>query len=152
MSVIRLASLPDLAALSELRRELWPEIDLEENVRELTAILRGEKIGTLPLLIFVAGTEDGTLLGFIEVGLRSHADGCDKRMPVGYVEGWLVREDQRRQGIGGQLLAAAEEWARSQGCLEMASDAVIENEISQRAHKALGFEVVDRCVNYRKAL
>jgi len=40
------------------------------------------------------------------------------------------------------LLANAEDWARSHRCVEMASDAVIENGLSQRAHKALGYEVV----------
>jgi aminoglycoside 6'-N-acetyltransferase I len=34
----------------------------------------------------------------------------------------------------------------------MASDTWIDNAESQRAHQALGFEVVDRCVNYRKRL
>jgi serine/threonine protein kinase len=34
----------------------------------------------------------------------------------------------------------------------MASDAIIDNELSQRAHEALGYEVVDRCVHYRKRL
>jgi aminoglycoside 6'-N-acetyltransferase I len=34
----------------------------------------------------------------------------------------------------------------------MASDALIDNEVSQRAHKRLGFEVVDRCVRFRKGL
>ena len=49
-------------------------------------------------------------------------------------------------------MRSAEDWARAQGCLEMASDALIDNQASQRAHAALGFEVVDRCVNFRKAL
>jgi hypothetical protein len=34
----------------------------------------------------------------------------------------------------------------------MASDALIENEGSQRAHEALGYVVVDRCVHYRKTI
>jgi hypothetical protein len=34
----------------------------------------------------------------------------------------------------------------------MASDALIDNDGSQRAHAALGFEVVDQCVHLRKAL
>jgi len=29
---------------------------------------------------------------------------------------------------------------------------LLENERSQRAHEALGFEVVDRCVHFRKKL
>jgi aminoglycoside 6'-N-acetyltransferase I len=34
----------------------------------------------------------------------------------------------------------------------MASDTWIDNEVSQRVHDSLGYEVVDRCVHYRKAL
>jgi len=68
------------------------------------------------------------------------------------VEGWYVAEDRRHQGIGRQLLLAAEDWARRHGCVEMASDTPIDNEISQVAHKALGYMVVDRCVHYRKTL
>jgi aminoglycoside 6'-N-acetyltransferase I len=50
------------------------------------------------------------------------------------------------------LLAAAEDWARSHGCVEMASDTWIDSSLSQRVHEMLAFEVVDRCVHYRKAL
>ncbi len=84
--------------------------------------------------------------------MRSHADGCDESRPVGYVEGWFVVESVRRMGIGAALLKAAEDWARQQGCSEMASDAEMENEVSQSAHEALGFEVSGRSVNYRKML
>ena len=58
----------------------------------------------------------------------------------------------RGQRIGARLLAMAEEWAREQGCREMASDTWVDNAISQSVHEALGFEVVDRCVHYRKRL
>ena len=58
----------------------------------------------------------------------------------------------RGKKVGTRLLTAAEEWARGQGCLEMASDTWLDNLDSQHVHEALGFEVVDRCVNYRKRL
>lgn len=106
----------------------------------------------MPLTIFVAEGSDEALLGSVEVDLRSHADGCNPLQPVGYIEGWYVAEDHRHRGIGRRLLAKAEKWARSYGCVEMASDAIIDNELSQRAHEALGYEVVDRCVHYRKKL
>jgi aminoglycoside 6'-N-acetyltransferase I len=63
-----------------------------------------------------------------------------------------VREDARKSGVGAALIRAAENWAREQGCREMASDAWVENVESQAAHQALGYEVVDRCVHFRKAL
>ena len=105
-----------------------------------------------PLTFIVAETADRTLVGFLEAGLRSHADGCDDSQAAGYIEGWFVSPEHRRKGIGKKLLAAAEEWARSQGCIEMASDALVDNRISQAAHETIGYTVVDRCVHYRKPL
>ena len=100
----------------------------------------------------MAESGDGRLLGFAEVGLRSHAEGCDLSRAVGYLEGWFVLEGYRRRGIGSALLRAAEAWARDQGCREMASDASLENEVSQRVHEAQGFTMAGRSVNYRKTL
>ncbi|MGE5114113.1 MAG: GNAT family N-acetyltransferase [Acidobacteriaceae bacterium] len=124
----------------------------EEHAKELRLLLEGNagQVLTMPLAIFVAEAADGALAGFVEVDLRSHADGCNPAQPVGYVEGWYVAEAYRERGVGKRLLAAAEDWARSHKCIEMASDAVIDNKVSQQAHEALGYEVVDRCVHYRK--
>jgi aminoglycoside 6'-N-acetyltransferase I len=149
---VRLAQPSDRGRLAGLRHALWPESSAEEHARELVAVFAGTFWGTLPLVDFVAETADGTLIGFLEVGLRSHADHCDPVHPVGYVEGWYVAEDFRRQGIGSALLRAAEDWARSQGCTEMASDHQLDNQLSLRAHQALGFEAVERSVLYRKPL
>jgi aminoglycoside 6'-N-acetyltransferase I len=71
---------------------------------------------------------------------------------VGYAEGWFVRSELRKSGVGAALMRAAEDWARTQGCGEMASDAQIDNNVSQRVHEALGYHEVDRCVHYRKKL
>jgi len=106
----------------------------------------------MPLIELVAEDGSGMLVGFVEVGLRSHADGCDVSHAVGYVEGWYVAESHRKHGIGRQLVVAAEEWARKQGCVEMASDALLDNDLSHRVHEALGYAVVDRCVRFRKTL
>ena len=135
-----------------MRSILWPDVSLEEHLKEIDNALDVRTSGTLPMAVLVAENEEGTLIGFLEVGMRSHADGCNPARPVGFVEGWFVQEAFRNRGIGRKLMNAAEEWARAQGCLEMASDTWIDNEESQRAHEAVGFEVVDRCVNFRKAL
>ena len=152
MHTVRVARNSDRDQLVAMWLLLWPGSSAEEHQHELDAALSTGLSGTLPVAILVAQTEDGTLTGFFEVGLRSHADGCDASRPVGFVEGWFVREPDRNRGVGRALMRAAEEWAREQGCIEMASDALIAEEGSHRAHQALGFEVVDRCVHFRKGL
>lgn len=151
---IRSAESCDLEQLAIMCEALWPNSSAEEHAKELRLLLGGKSslVLTMPLCVFVAEDAVGTLLGFVEVDLRSHADGCDPSKPVGYIEGWYVAEQHRRRGVVRKLLAKAEEWARDHNCVEIASDATIDNERSHRAHEALGYEVVDRCIHYRKKL
>ena len=152
MTITRPATSEDTKTLALLRFALWPAGPVEEHEREIEAILAGAWSRIFPYVVLVADSNDGAIAGFAEVTLRSRADGCDPMRPVGYLEGWYVVEAERRHGVGAQLLRAAEDWARGQGCTEMASDTWIDNEGAQQAHEALGFEVVDRCVNYKKTL
>ncbi len=94
-----------------MRSALWPEADAAELAREAAAFF------TRPYLIdavFVAEAPDGDLVGFVELSLRSHADGCSSS-PVPYVEGWYVVPAARRQGVGRALFAAAEAWGTAGG-------------------------------------
>ena len=101
--------------------------------------------------VIVAVRATGSLCGFVEVGERTNADGCESG-PVSYVEGWWVDADVRRQRIGARLIEAVESFARSRGYRELASDTETHNVISQRAHERLGFKELDRLVLYRKDL
>jgi aminoglycoside 6'-N-acetyltransferase I len=148
---IRLGLPADLAAVTTLSSALWPDEPPAGHETHAAAILSGAPESTMPLVLLVAEVS-GTVVGFIEVGLRSHADGCDARYPVGFIEGWYVQPAHQRRGVGRALMAAAEDWVRSQGARELASDTWLDNEPSQRAHESLGFQVVDRCVNFRKSL
>jgi aminoglycoside 6'-N-acetyltransferase I len=148
---IRSAIPSDLPTVTRLCAALWPDEPVAEHEAHAASILSGMPASTTPLALIVAEVE-GHVVGFIEVGLRSHADGCDTRYPVGFIEGWYVQPEYQRRSVGRALMAAAEEWARAQGARELGSDTWIDNEPSQRAHEALGFEVVDRCVNFRKSL
>ncbi|HEY4013961.1 MAG TPA: GNAT family N-acetyltransferase [Polyangiaceae bacterium] len=151
--LVRAATIGDLEAVARSFHALWPEGSLVEHRADAEAILRGAPPSSLPLVVLVATDgEDGEILGVIEVGLRSHADGCDARHPVGFIEGWYVEPAHRARGVGRALMRAAEDWSKAQGCREVASDTWADHEPSQRAHEALGFEVVDRCVHFRKAL
>jgi aminoglycoside 6'-N-acetyltransferase I len=151
-SNIRPARAGDEDRLLEMHSLLWPDTPLADLREETLAGINQSSAGTLPTTMLVAEDEAGALTGFVAAGLRSHADGCNPERPVGFVEGWFVREPFRGQGIGAALIRAAEDWARAQGCREMASDALVDNQPSLDAHRALGFEVVDRCVHFRKDL
>ena len=83
--------------------------------------------------------------------MRDYAEGCSGSR-IGYIEGWYVEPELRRQGLGGQLVQAAEHWARELGLAEMASDCEIDNAVSFRAHTALGYQEVGRIICFRKAL
>jgi aminoglycoside 6'-N-acetyltransferase I len=150
--VVRRAGSKDLQKVAEMFHCLWPEASVAEHARELASLLADNFPGSLPGIVLLAEELSGRVVGFIEVDLRSHADGCNPSRPVGYIEGWYVAPTDRRRRVGAKLVAAAEDWARKQGCTEMASDAWLDALDSQRAHEALGFEVVDRCIHYRKDL
>lgn len=152
MVTTRFARLSDVPVLASLRNALWPDGSVEEHLRELESILAGGWSTMFPYVVMVAEAKDGRIAGFAELTLRSRADGCDPAQPVAYLEGWFVSATDRRQRVGAALMRAGELWARQQGCREMGSDTWLDAEVSQRAHEALGFEVVDRCVHYRKKL
>lgn len=110
--------------------------------------------GGTPLVgvaVIVADRGDDSLAGFVEVGSRDYAEGCETR-PVAYLEGWYVDPDVRRTGLGASLLRAAETWALKHGFSEIASDAELGNDVSLQAHLALGFEEVERQICFKKRL
>jgi aminoglycoside 6'-N-acetyltransferase I len=135
-----------------MRAALWPHAELHELARDVSLFLAAPETPPPTLhAVFVCAREGAGLCGFVEVSIRPYAEGCETNR-VGYVEGWYVDPDQQRHGIGRQLIAAAEQWARSQGCTEMASDAELDNTLSQQAHQKLGYEEVERSVHFRKSL
>lgn len=140
--IIRRYANSDFDEWRRLRTLLWPD-QTEEDMHAWSLRLDAETI--------VCDTGDGTLCGFAEIGARPYVDGCHST-PVAYLEGWYVEEGLRGRGIGRALVRAVEEWARSRGYLELASDTELVNTRSQAAHAALGFDEVDRIVQFRKEL
>src|SRR5688572_21260050 len=80
---------PDIPRWITLRAELWPHQSHSDLDKEGRAAVAAEP----PMVVFIA-EEDGALVGFLELGLRSVAEGCTSS-PVPYVEGWYVAPDWR---------------------------------------------------------
>lgn len=147
MTIVRLLAADDDDEWLRMRRTLWP--DCPDGIhRHEMALLRGD---TMEVAVFASRNETGVLDGFVETSIRKYAEGCHSGR-VGYVEGWYVDPAVRGRGIGRALIAAAENWARSVGCTEMASDTELENVASQRAHGRVGYQEVERAVHFRKDL
>jgi aminoglycoside 6'-N-acetyltransferase I len=145
---VRLIGRSDLEAWWRMRRALWPNAAPAELLEEAEAYFRRAS----PLqVVFVGIGPAGEPLGMLEMSMRSVAEGC-RTTPVPYVEGWYVVPAARRRGVGRELMAAAETWARERGHTEIASDAVIGNRASEGAHLALGFVEVERAIHFRKDL
>jgi aminoglycoside 6'-N-acetyltransferase I len=135
----------DWGELMRMARELFPDL-AEEDIHDLMKTVAKDDAQ-----VFVIDRGDGALGGYVEAGTRSVADGC-MTGAVGYIEAWYVDNDLRRSGYGRALLQAAEDWARSRGFKEMASDALLDNHVSHAAHKSAGYDEVDKVITYRKSL
>ncbi|MBQ2231265.1 MAG: GNAT family N-acetyltransferase [Oscillospiraceae bacterium] len=101
-----------------------------------------------PEAALFAAVAKNEIIGFAQCQLRhDYVEGCSTS-PVGYLEGIFVEERCRRQGVARALLHACEDWARSKGCTEFASDCELTNVESQEFHRAVGFEEANRIVAY----
>lgn len=129
-----------------LRESLWPG-SLPEHDSETREYFRDR--ARTPI-VFVAEMER-RVVGFLEMDFRKYAPGC-RSSPVPFIEGWFVDSDYRRRGIGRALVAAAEARARAMGYQEIASDADLDNTDGIAAHRALGYEEIERVLCFRRQL
>ena len=136
----------DRDAWAGLRAALWPG-SLSEHEAETRQYF--QQAVRLPV-VFVAEA-DGGLVGFLELDYRKYAPGCSSS-PVPFIEGWFVEPAFQGRGIGRALIQAAEAHARAEGYEEIASDAEAENGDGIAAHRALGYEEIERVVCFRKSL
>jgi len=134
-----------------MRIALWPDTNVDEMRFDVAAFFAGTAEADMPHRVFVAQAQDGALVGMLELSPRPYADGCASS-PVPFIEGWYVVPKARRSDVNGALVKAAEQWAVDHGYTEMASDALLDNHISERALASLGFEEVERAIRFRKSL
>lgn len=144
--MIRKADINDISTLTRLARSLWrdcPESDLKDGFS--SALSNDDRA------VFIK-TVDGRAVGFAECGLRrDYVEGTDSS-PVGYLEGIFVDEPFRNKGFAKELLEECENWARSKGCIEFASDCELTNKNSLSFHLKTGFEEANRIICFVKKL
>ena len=146
---IRRANLGDLPCLVPLRQGLWPDHSAADHRAELAGLLGDANDDTA---VFAAWLSPGVAVGLAEASIRrEYVNGCDTS-PVAFLEGIHVDAAHRRQGVAGRLVAAVARWGADLGCVELGSDADLDNAVSHRMHEALGFEETERVVFFRKRI
>ena len=130
-----------------IRSEFWPDHS-HTHAAEIDGFFKGS-LGE-PQAVLVA-VDDPRIIGLVELSIRPYAEGC-RTDRVGYLEGWYVDPEHRGKGIGRALVKASEDWARSRGCTEFASDTTIDNESSRKAHLACGFHEAGLVRCFRKTM
>lgn len=131
-----------------LRGALWPHCKEAEHLTEMEATCSTPD----RLAAFIAYGESGEALGFVETAVRTDYVVGTNSSPVGFIEGIYVVENFRHQGVARALVEAAERWALTRGCRELASDAHLDNLASHAMHRALGFAETERVVYFCKTL
>jgi aminoglycoside 6'-N-acetyltransferase I len=144
--IVRQMDVADRETWIRLRAALWPDEVLEVHGRDIDTFLGGETgFG------FIAEAEDGAAVGFAEITIRPFANGCDSR-PVPFLEGIWVEPRFRCQRVGTRLVEHIEAFVTARGFNEIGSDALVENQISQTAHRSWGFSETERVVHFRKLI
>jgi len=132
--LIRSATQTDRDSWERMRQALWPS-PARGHAGEIDRYFAGKLRERLEVLI--AFHERGEAIGFIELSIRAYAEGCVSDR-VAFVEGWYVEPDIRRKGVGTALIQAAENWARSQGCMELGSSHRIGESSKRRSASGCG--------------
>ena len=125
---IRSASREDAEVMAGLLAELGyptPASALPERLRSV------ESEGGA---VFLAVNSDGVALGLASVASHStlHADA-----PVAYITALVTSAVARGGGVGRALVAAAEQWAREEGCVKLS--------VTSAEHRADAHAFYPRC-------
>lgn len=127
--------------------KLWPEYSSIEMQEILTEILDSDRETA-----FIVRDDLGKAIAFMNLSLRYEYVPEATHCPVGYIEGIYVKDEFRDLGVGRTMVEYAERWALDQGCIELASDALVENTASHEFHTKVGFREAERTVFFIKSI
>ena len=145
--MIKRCTLLDHNGWLPLRAALWPDSATDSDHDKQTILSEPERY-----LVLVFTDENDNAVGFAEASIRTDYVNGTHSSPVAFLEGLYVQPASRGQSIARQLVAGVEKWAVEMGCTELASDALVENQVSHSMHEALGFKETERVVYFLKSL
>ena len=128
---------------AELCIKLWPHTSTHSMLEEMYDGTLGYNF--LYLL-------DNEYIAFISLSLRDEYVEGTKSTPVGYIEGIYVKPEHRSKGIAKELIEFAKKFSRENGCSELASDCILENEASRKFHNKIGFKEANTIVHFTMEL
>ena len=144
--MVKKAGNNDLETLAKLAAMMWKNHSINELINEFQEIMINGKSQ------FFLKYENDFPIGFAQCQLRyDYVEGTETS-PVGYLEGIFVKEGFRHKGYAGALLAECENWAKSKGCKEFASDCELDNDDSLQFHRAMNFTEANRIICFTKKI
>jgi len=141
--MIKLLEEKDLQIWAEMCADVYPETTSETMLSEY-------KEGRCPNEYGYFIEDD--LVGFISLSIRNDYVNGTESSPVGFIEGIYIMSDFRNQGIARKFVEFAKSWSIERGCLELASDCLIDNVDSLAFHTAVGFEEMERVICFAMKL
>lgn len=142
---IRVANNNDISEICNLASLLYKSeyVEIFEEFKQL--------INSKKAIVYVAEIE-GNIIAFAQFSLRfDYVEGTNSS-PVGYIEGIYVKEEYRYKGIATRLINMGENWAKQQGCKQMASDCEISNKDSFDFHIKIGYTETNKIVCFKKEI
>jgi GNAT superfamily N-acetyltransferase len=143
MTTIRTARTYDAPDLAALGGELGYPATRQQIVARLAAIE-----ATKSACVLVAEDAQGRVAGWLHVAQSMQLTG-DADVEI---LGLVVAESARGAGIGAALLAAAQDWARSRGAMQVRVRSRVERERAHRFYERAGFARLKTQAVFRKPL
>lgn len=144
--MVRRATIEDSHILAELAIQLW-----DDNTPDALNAEFSESINSNQAVFFIK-YEDNIPVGFAQCSLRTDYVEGTETSPVGYLEGIFVKSAYRNRGYAKELVCACENWSKTMGCTEFASDCEMNNAESLKFHLSIGFKEANRIICFKKNL
>jgi len=143
MSIV-IANKDNIQEWTNMALALFPESTFEEEFELNQKVLDSEsEIGALYY-------QDDAYVGYMHLAIRNdYVNGTDTS-PVVFVEAIYVSPEYRKQAIASAFINYAENYAKEKGIKQLASDCLIENQVSEIFHKRCGFVEKERVICFVK--